>query len=86
MKMSPEEVLNYVEMPIAASEAINELLEEILKLKYTNSVLQSRYTALGKITHKLDIIIMSNLTNSIIPELESLSDLACTYLRETHKD
>ena len=70
MKMSPEEVLNYIEMPDAAAQAINELLDEIEKLK---SETKDHSYILEKVAAELDIIIEEK-PKDIIDRLKSTTD------------
>ena len=70
MYKSPEEVLNYVEMPESAAWAINTLLAEIEKLK---SETTDHSYILEKVAAELDTIIEEK-PKDIINRLKSTTD------------
>ena len=73
--LSPEEVLNYIEMPNAASKAINELLDQVAELETTVETLENIQSDLETCYHDLEHIINQDRVNydNIIAELKQLS-------------
>jgi uncharacterized protein YoxC len=75
VKLSPEEVLNYIEMPEAASRALNELLDQVAELEATVESLENTTSDLETCYNDLEDIINQDRVNydDIIAELKELS-------------
>jgi hypothetical protein len=73
--LSPEEVLNYIEMPNAASKALNELIDQVADLEATVESLESTAGDLEMCYNDLEDIINQDRVNydNIIAELRVLS-------------
>jgi cell division protein FtsB len=72
--LSPEEILNYIEMPEAASRAINELMDQVAELEATVESLENAKNELNTFRDELAAIIKQARVNydSIIPDLQDL--------------
>lgn len=71
MYKSPEEVLKYVDMPEAASKAIEQLLQKLEK--YETNYIDFPHI-IEEASIRLDTIIRENPNNDIIDKLKSVSD------------
>jgi hypothetical protein len=73
--LSPEEVLNYIEMPVHASRVINELMDQVAELETTVETLENIQSDLENYYHDLEHIINQDRVNydNIIAELKQLS-------------